>query len=110
MRIVFGDGSMERLGVLARELGFSRTLIVADQGIVAAGFVARAARLLESSGIVPAFFHDFDATIEATARRRNRCWRRLAFRRRQEPAATRSRTRSSRTRRLTRRWRAATRR
>ncbi|HYT75326.1 MAG TPA: iron-containing alcohol dehydrogenase [Vicinamibacterales bacterium] len=72
MRIVFGDGSMERLGVLARELGFSRTLIVADQGIVAAGFVARAARLLESSGIVPAFFHDFDANPDAEMVERGR--------------------------------------
>ena len=27
-RIVFGDGTLERLGDLARELGFTRTLIV----------------------------------------------------------------------------------
>src|SRR6185436_12161354 len=36
-RIVFGEGSLERLGDLARELGFTRTLIVSDPGIVATG-------------------------------------------------------------------------
>jgi alcohol dehydrogenase len=60
-RVVFGDGSLDRLGALARELGFTRTLVVADKGIVAAGLVARAASHLEASGIVPSFFHDFDA-------------------------------------------------
>jgi alcohol dehydrogenase len=60
-RVVFGDGSLDRLGSLARELDFTRTLIVADKGIVAAGLVARAASLLEAAGSVPAFFHEFDA-------------------------------------------------
>ena len=34
-----------RLGGLARELSFTRTLIVADQGIVSTGYVATAATL-----------------------------------------------------------------
>ena len=41
-RLVFGPGTLARLGELARELGFRRTLLVADAGIVAAGFAARA--------------------------------------------------------------------
>jgi alcohol dehydrogenase len=60
-RIVFGEGALDQLGSLGRELGFSRALIVADKGIVAAGLVDRAARLLEAAGILPSFFHSFDA-------------------------------------------------
>jgi len=60
-RVVFGNGALDRLGLLARELGFTRTLVVADQGIVAAGLVERAAIILASAGVVPSFFHEFDA-------------------------------------------------
>jgi len=60
-RLVFGEGALERLGELARELSFTRTLIVADHGIVATGHVARAASSLEAAGIAPFFFHEFDA-------------------------------------------------
>jgi alcohol dehydrogenase len=60
-RVVFGDGALDRLGSLARELTFSRTLIVADKGIVAAGIVTRAVAGLEAAGIVSHVFHDFDA-------------------------------------------------
>jgi alcohol dehydrogenase len=60
-RIVFGDGALARLGELARELAFTRTLIVSDPGIVATGQVARAASTLEAAGIATLVFHDFDA-------------------------------------------------
>jgi alcohol dehydrogenase len=60
-RLVFGEGALERLGELALELSFTRTLVVADRGIVAAGHVARAASSLEAAGIATFFFHDFDA-------------------------------------------------
>jgi alcohol dehydrogenase len=60
-RVVFGDGSVARLGELARELGFARTLLVADRGVLAAGHVERATASLVAAGIVPAFFHDFDS-------------------------------------------------
>jgi alcohol dehydrogenase len=59
-RVVFGDGALERLGELARELGFTRTLIVADPGIGATGMVDRAAALLDATGIAAFRFHDFD--------------------------------------------------
>jgi alcohol dehydrogenase len=61
IRTVYGEGALEQLGTLARELSFTRALIVADPGIVLAGFAARAARLLEESGISAALFQDFDA-------------------------------------------------
>ena len=60
-RIVFGEGALARLGDLARELGFTRALIVSDPGIVATGQVARAAAILEAAGVSPRVFHDFDA-------------------------------------------------
>ena len=60
-RVVFGEGVLSRLGELARELDFGRTLVVSDRGIVAAGLVDRAAATLRDAGIEPFFFHDFDA-------------------------------------------------
>ena len=58
-RVVFGAGAMARLGELARELGFRRTLIVSDPGIAAAGYVARAADALREAGIATVPFHGF---------------------------------------------------
>jgi alcohol dehydrogenase len=58
-RIVFGQGAFDRLGQLARGLGFSRTLLVADPGVVEAGYVAKAVRLLETASIEAIPFHDF---------------------------------------------------
>jgi len=72
-RVVFGDGALERLGDLARELGFSRTLLVSDAGFVATGQVDRAAGLLDVSGITASRFHDFasnpDSEMVAAGRR-----------------------------------------
>lgn len=71
-RLVFGAGSLARLGELARELGFQRTLLVSDAGLLAAGHLDHAAALLRSAGIAVTSFHDFDvnpdsAMIEAGA-------------------------------------------
>lgn len=60
-RVVFGAGALARLPELARELSFSRTLIVADRGIVSTGQVRRAAALLEAAGIATHGFHEFDS-------------------------------------------------
>ena len=38
-RVIFGAGVIDRLGELARELNFKRTLLVADRGLVASGHV-----------------------------------------------------------------------
>lgn len=59
-RVVFGSGALERLGGLARELGFRKTLLVADSGLVACGHVSQAARLLSHAGIEVVAFHDFE--------------------------------------------------
>ena len=50
-RIVFGNGTLSRLGDLVREYGGSRVLIVSDPGIVKAGYVARALTFLEQAGL-----------------------------------------------------------
>jgi alcohol dehydrogenase len=58
-RIVFGQGTLARLGHLAADLGFRRTLLVADAGLVDAGHVATARRLLEHADIAVVAFHQF---------------------------------------------------
>jgi alcohol dehydrogenase len=58
-RVVFGEGSLGRLGSLARELSFRRTLLVADPGLAAAGHVERASRVLGNSGVEVFAFHGF---------------------------------------------------
>ncbi len=60
-RVIFGAGLLCRLGVLAAESGFRRTLLVSDPGIVAAGIAGKAAQALHASGIEACLFHDFDA-------------------------------------------------
>ncbi len=60
-RVVFGEGSLDRLGALARELGFLRTLLVADPGMRACGLAARATASLQTAGVQVTPFHDFGA-------------------------------------------------
>ena len=60
-RVVFGEGVISRLGELARELSFRRTLLVADRGLVAPGHVAEAAAPLRAAGIEVFEFHDFES-------------------------------------------------
>ena len=64
-RVVFGEGALDRLGDLARELAFTRTLVVTDRGILATGLVDRVRTLLGAAGIAPFFFHDFEANPDA---------------------------------------------
>jgi alcohol dehydrogenase len=58
-RLVFGKGCVNRLGPLARDLHFRRTLLVADQGLVHAGHAATALESLEAAGIETAPYHEF---------------------------------------------------
>jgi alcohol dehydrogenase len=55
-RVVFGPGSMGRLGELAKELGASRALLVTDPGLEAAGHPQRALAALRSAGLVVEIF------------------------------------------------------
>jgi alcohol dehydrogenase len=59
-RVVFGAGSITRLGELARELSFRKVLLVADRGLVASGHVAEALAPLKQAGIEVVTFHNFE--------------------------------------------------
>lgn len=71
-RLVFGAGAVEQLGHIARELRFKRPLVVADPGLRKAGHVERAMRLLETAGLDPAPFHDFDVNPDSDMVERGR--------------------------------------
>jgi alcohol dehydrogenase len=64
-RVVFGAGALGRLGALARELGFSRTLLVADAGIAATGHLAATQRVLADAAITAFHFDRFDANPDS---------------------------------------------
>jgi alcohol dehydrogenase len=72
-RVISGRGVSSRLGALARELGFRRTLLVADPGMIGAGYLAQATTSLESAGIDAAAFTAFgenpDSAMVETGRR-----------------------------------------
>jgi len=59
-RVVFGAGAIERLGELARELNFRRTLLVADRGLLESGHVDEALVPLRKAGIEVTGFHEFE--------------------------------------------------
>jgi alcohol dehydrogenase len=64
-RVIFGEGEFARLGALTGELGFRRTLLVADPGLVAAGYVEYAASNLHTAGCEVVRFHGFDANPDS---------------------------------------------
>jgi alcohol dehydrogenase len=53
------------LGELARELGFRRTLLVADRGLVEAGHVEQAVSLLRAAGVAAFPFHGFEVNPDS---------------------------------------------
>ena len=59
-RLVFGSGSIKKIGQLAHELKLNKTLLVADRGLQISGHVDRVIRLLNESKIDVVPFHDFD--------------------------------------------------
>jgi alcohol dehydrogenase len=61
-RVVFGAGEFARLGEVARELGGTRCLLVADPGIVAAGYAPEAMRSLKARRMTVHGFHEFQAS------------------------------------------------
>ncbi|HYP54366.1 MAG TPA: iron-containing alcohol dehydrogenase, partial [Pyrinomonadaceae bacterium] len=71
-RVLFGAGVLARLGEAARESGFRRALLVADHGLVAAGHVASASKVLEAAGVSVVAFHDFDSNPDSAMAERGR--------------------------------------
>jgi len=50
-RLVFGNGVLQKIGDVVRDLGGKRALLVTDKGIAAAGHADRAIELLSAAGI-----------------------------------------------------------
>ena len=71
-RVIFGAGALSRLGAVARQLAFSRTLLVSDDGLVSAGHAGAAAAILEDHGIAVTLFHDFAANPDSDMVERGR--------------------------------------
>jgi len=59
MRVVFGQGSIRRLGELAADLGARTVMIVSDAGLIEAGHFDVAKASLQQHGIHVESFHDF---------------------------------------------------
>ena len=64
-RVVFGSGSIQKSGGLARDLHFHRTLVVADAGVRDAGHAASLLTILEAAGIEPVVFGDFEVNPDS---------------------------------------------
>ena len=58
-RLIFGEGSVRELAPAARELGFQRTLLVSDPGLVKSGHVETVSGILAEAGVQVHGFHDF---------------------------------------------------
>lgn len=56
-RIVSSEGAVEQLGVLAKELGASRVLVVSDPGVVSAGIFEKGCNSLRQVGLAVQGFH-----------------------------------------------------
>ena len=59
-RVMFGSGTLARLGELARELGATRALLVTDPGLEAAGHPQRAQQSLKDAGLEVFVFDDVE--------------------------------------------------
>src|SRR5438874_10178622 len=59
-RVMFGPGTLSRLGELACELGATRALLVTDPGLEAAGHPQRAQQSLRDAGLEVFVFDDVE--------------------------------------------------
>src|SRR6266481_3405897 len=59
-RVIFGPGTLMRLGEVARELGATRALLVTDPGLEAAGHPQRAQQSLKGAGLDVFVFDDVE--------------------------------------------------
>src|SRR3954470_22493323 len=70
VKILFGPGSIDRLGQLCKSLGGKRILLVTDPGIEAAGYPERAIRSIYQADLVVKLFDEADEnpTTETVAK------------------------------------------
>ena len=60
-RVVFGSGTIERLGSLVKDLGGRRVLLVTDEGILKAGHLEKALKSLVTAGLGTTVFSEVQA-------------------------------------------------
>src|SRR6266446_5026425 len=58
VKVLFGPGSLDRLGELCKSMGGRRILLVTDPGIEAAGYPERAIRALYQADLVMKLFDE----------------------------------------------------
>jgi len=58
VKVIFGEGNLNRLGDIAKSQGASRVLLVTDKGIVDAGHAERAVRAVYRAGLVVHVYDD----------------------------------------------------
>ena len=63
--LVFGVGSIDRVGTISKELSFTRPLLVADKGLQEAGHVERVVALLRNAHLDAVPFHEFDVNPDS---------------------------------------------
>src|SRR5882762_10260304 len=70
VKVLFGPGSLDRLGELCKSIGGKRILLVTDPGIEAAGYPERAIRSIYQSSLVVKLFDEDDEnpTTETVAK------------------------------------------
>ena len=73
-RVLFGAGEFSRLGEVARELGGTKCLLVADPGMVDAGYAQEATRTLKARRMEVVAFHDFNPAPRPKWSTRARRW------------------------------------
>ncbi len=73
-RVIFRPGAIRQLGTVARELGFTRTLLVADAGMREAGYAAAAVDVLRAAGVDARPYHDFGQNPDSAMVERGRAF------------------------------------
>jgi alcohol dehydrogenase len=65
VRVLLGPDTLDDLGTLSKELGFTRTLLVSDPGVAGAGHLGHAHKCLNSSGVHVLDFSGFGPDPDA---------------------------------------------
>jgi alcohol dehydrogenase len=65
-RVLFGTGEFSRLGEVAREMGATKCLLVADRGMLDCGYSQEATRTLKARRMEVFAFHDFQSGPTST--------------------------------------------
>ena len=65
-RVVFGENAVDQVGALVAEMGAQRAYIVTDEGVVAAGHLARLERSMSNAGVKERSFQGVHQNPDST--------------------------------------------